>query len=1162
MIFTKSRIAAGLLACAVAVSMLAPPAQASERLDIDAGHTDAFYIETASGAPKVLVNNGIQNQKHNPDDVAFVISADTYGRYEPFAPYLDRGNVGYYTASENANYFEPGWSAPSFRENGFSSVRIDFTSVQGPGDVAIMGNRLSSEEPFAKFLIPTERIGEITALGNQLQDSKALEGFGTSGIPNGTYYVESGVSLPVFGHTHAHWFFTAAGEYRLQAKAVGVKSSGETVESAPFTTVFKVKQTSLAEPPVITGNEDDADDNTGSDESEDEPDSDSDDSGTDSDDADSDDADSDSDSDEPSGKPEGGSPSGSGSYSPISTPVTFKSGHMDAFYIGTRGGTPQLFLKEDVSASEPTARVPSSVTMVFVKERYEKTGDFKGSIQETAGYHSNAKSRTMSIYSPGWSIDDYAGNGFSKAEVRFTSVEGPGRIVLTGTQTIQGTLPPVLTNNSPYLTAGAVLPVSGHTHGYWLFSRPGTYTVKAQAVATKADGSGELKSPEETYTFIVEPNPADPSVGSGDSPSPDQPDSDDDEPSLEIRTPGASITPGATVEVLAKGFTPDSRIEAALTALSTPFTRTPLVSDVPVGKDGKATLSLALPASLKPGMYNLSAGPVGEDPTAFSVMNVASSSKPITPVPSTPEDLGPSPKTIGAVDEKVEISHGHLDLFTAIAKNGLLYLVAKDDSKGTPVLRDPADVTLRIGQNSFISFDKQIAPNLPKSGYFLDAGGLKQQEMLFPGWDTNGVRPDFEAVDFEILSMSAPEGAKAYMFNTKTFGGVTPAFTNGKLEIGAGSVIRQAHPAHVHTNWLFSAPGTYTMKVRAKAKALNGSGEALSRVATYTWKVGDDKAPEPEKKPESEKKPSPDSAAPAVEPPSPSVSPAGSTSASPTPSTSGGTARSSSAPSVAKAKCFPKQSGGSGADTLLPRIKDDRTSPGEWVDPQRLAFSISDAGKATVPMDIGAISKGSSVWMISMSQVAGVPWIGVNTQHPSLGEKAQGPTTFALTSFSGPGRLEVFEFGRGLSASVGSIWFSGGDGSASGSTTVAPNTHVHPNWVFTKPGRYELGITMTTRAKDGSELSGSTVLTIDVGSADGISDGHFDLGPSIGPAGSTTVWVDADGKPCTPDANDLAAAGLAHTGVSDLAQIQTAILALAFVGGALVMLRSRRLRRR
>lgn len=193
--------------------------------------------------------------------------------------------------------------------------------------------------------------------------------------------------------------------------------------------------------------------------------------------------------------------------------------------------------------------------------------------------------------------------------------------------------------------------------------------------------------------------------------------------------------------------------------------------------------------------------------------------------------------------------------------------------------------------------------------------------------------------------------------------------------------------------------------------------------------------------------------------------------------------------------------------------------------------------------------------MISMSQVKGVPWIGVNTQHPSLSEKTQGPTTFALTSFSGPGRVEVFEFGRALTPAIGEVWFSGVDGTASGSHSVDQNTHVHPNWIFTEPGRYQLRITMMPQTKDGSQLSGSTTLTVDVGSESGVNDGHFDLGPTIGAAGSKTVWVDANGKPRVPDANDLAAAGLAKTGAVGLQGIEMAIASLAFAGALLLLKR-------
>ena len=118
------------------------------------------------------------------------------------------------------------------------------------------------------------------------------------------------------------------------------------------------------------------------------------------------------------------------------------------------------------------------------------------------------------------------------------------------------------------------------------------------------------------------------------------------------------------------------------------------------------------------------------------------------------------------------------------------------------------------------------------------------------------MRPNFGAVDLEVVDMSVPKGGAAYMFNTKRFGGVEAAFTNGKLAIDAGSVIRQERPAHVHTNWLFTAPGVYTMKVRAKAWPVNRSADAqplVSKVVTYSWLVGSSteiEEPNPQPEPE------------------------------------------------------------------------------------------------------------------------------------------------------------------------------------------------------------------------------------------------------------------------------------------------------------------------
>lgn len=437
-----------------------------------------------------------------------------------------------------------------------------------------------------------------------------------------------------------------------------------------------------------------------------------------------------------------------------------------------------------------------------------------------------------------------------------------------------------------------------------------------------------------------------------------------------------------------------------------------------------------------------------------------------------------------------------------------------------------------------------------KEGYLLDDNGMNQQKILFPGWDTNSVRPDFGATDITISRIEGP--GDVYMFNTAPTGGIVPAFTSGKYRVEANSTIRQENPAHAHTNWFFTKPGVYTMTVHATSTPTAGGAATKSNTATYTWLVGNDTKITDKKQPE----PPAQNEMPGnggSEPPASHETPGNGGSEPPAQNETHG----HSAASTPVAKCFPKKVGGKGEDTLIPQIKDDRKAPASWVDPKALSFAIGNAGKTTAPSAIGSIPANAPVWMISATQVKGVPWVGANTMSPSLLEKTTGPTTFALTSFSGPGTMEVFTNGQ-FGTLVGKKWFTGQGTSASGSVTLDPNSHVHPNWVFSKPGTYKVGITMTTTAKDGKKLTGTTVLTFNVDSTKGANDGHFDLGPTIGAAGSKTVWLDANGNPCTPTDVDLAAAGLAKTGIESLAAM--GIVATLFTGLGLMAVMTRRTR--
>ncbi len=167
---------------------------------------------------------------------------------------------------------------------------------------------------------------------------------------------------------------------------------------------------------------------------------------------------------------------------------------------------------------------------------------------------------------------------------------------------------------------------------------------------------------------------------------------------------------------------------------------------------------------------------------------------------------------------------------------------------------------------------------------------------------------------------------------------------------------------------------------------------------------------------------------------------------------------------------------------LIPRVKDDRSQPPEWVDPASRIFQLGTAAEMQVP-DAEAYSflgePGDTIWMIPQTQIADVPWLGWNTQHETVRSDVAGPVTFSLESVDGPGRLGVYlndSFGG-----VGQKKFGNLDGFPS-SFDVPLNVHEHGNWAFTEPGTYRVTMTLSATLNSGGQVSESATLTFEVGS--------------------------------------------------------------------------------
>jgi len=163
------------------------------------------------------------------------------------------------------------------------------------------------------------------------------------------------------------------------------------------------------------------------------------------------------------------------------------------------------------------------------------------------------------------------------------------------------------------------------------------------------------------------------------------------------------------------------------------------------------------------------------------------------------------------------LTEGHIDAFYVTSD---LTLALKDDAG----LHAPEDVTLAIPASAY---REETATILGEGAYFLPQA--QDPDLIWPGWDTT---ESGTPLSIQFLDVQGP--GSVYLFSQGTFGGTAPLLDGDSLELTSGSAIPQDHPGHVHANWAFTAPGTYTMTVKAVAP----DGRETN-TATYRWVVGD-----------------------------------------------------------------------------------------------------------------------------------------------------------------------------------------------------------------------------------------------------------------------------------------------------------------------------------
>ena len=216
----------------------------------------------------------------------------------------------------------------------------------------------------------------------------------------------------------------------------------------------------------------------------------------------------------------------------------------------------------------------------------------------------------------------------------------------------------------------------------------------------------------------------------------------------------------------------------------------------------------------------------------------------IVGAPSSVADPSPDPDLAQSVaaheewsNEASEISAGHVDLGPRLI-DGQWRAGLRHDAESGAVWRDPNQTVLRVSDAAIMT-----APDSADYPFLADVAGkpvyvvpqTQNPNVVWLGWNTQD--PAVTATIDRGLTMrvgpvSGP--GRAWLFlQSGTFGKplllADSSAAPGDVWIDSGT--------HVHANWAFSAPGTYTATVTFLGTTT--SGEAVAASTTLRFAVGD-----------------------------------------------------------------------------------------------------------------------------------------------------------------------------------------------------------------------------------------------------------------------------------------------------------------------------------
>jgi surface-anchored protein len=198
--------------------------------------------------------------------------------------------------------------------------------------------------------------------------------------------------------------------------------------------------------------------------------------------------------------------------------------------------------------------------------------------------------------------------------------------------------------------------------------------------------------------------------------------------------------------------------------------------------------------------------------------------------------------------DQVQFTTGHIDAFNlALNEDDTIRLNLKEDVTGSHVQRAPESVELVVKKEAHRENlpAGYLPPGAPTTLWFLPM--TQDPDLIWPGWDSMGIASAYGMDATVSITISAVDGpGEVYLWASNPFGAPVQLLTDSwKLP----ATIQQSYLAHVHANWGFTEPGTYTLTAQATATSKDGSRTSTSNTADYTFVVKPVAEPEPEPEP-------------------------------------------------------------------------------------------------------------------------------------------------------------------------------------------------------------------------------------------------------------------------------------------------------------------------